>query len=54
MPEFDKYAPYVWTCYAIAGVVLVGLVVWTAYRAREAQRRLDAVEADRKTESRTP
>ncbi len=48
MPEFDKYAPYVWTCYGIAIVVLVGLVAWTAYRAREAKRRLDVVQADRK------
>lgn len=46
MPEFDKYAPYVWTCYAIAGVVLVGLVAWTIYRAREANRRLAAIEND--------
>ena len=46
MPEFDKYAPYVWTCYAIAGAVLLGLMVWTVWRAREARRRLDAVESD--------
>lgn len=46
MPEFDKYAPYVWTCYAIAGVILVGLIAWTVLRAREARKRLDAVEGD--------
>lgn len=46
MPEFDKYAPYVWTCYGIAGAILIGLVVWTVLRAGEARRKLDAVEAD--------
>ena len=49
MPEFDKYAPYVWTCYAIAGAILGGLVAWTVLRAREARKRLDAVEADTKS-----
>ncbi len=46
MPEFDKYAPYVWTCYAIAAAILVGLGVWTIWRAREARRRLEAVEGE--------
>lgn len=54
MPEFDKYAPYVWTCYLIAVVILGGLVVWTMFRAREARKRLDAVEDDSKSEGKAP
>jgi len=44
MPEFDKYAPYVWTCYGIAAFILIGMLVLSVMRAQTARRKLDAVE----------
>ncbi len=50
MPEFDKYAPYVWWCYAIAGTILVGLTAWTFLRAKAAKKKLDLIEMENKSE----
>jgi len=44
MPHFDKYAPYVFWSYGIAGAVLVGLVAWTLWRITNAKKKLDAAE----------
>ena len=44
MPDFDKYAPYVFSAYGIAGLVLGGLVLWSVLRLLRARRKLDAIE----------
>lgn len=46
IPQFDKYAPYIWSSYGIAAVVLGGLVLWTVWRVIDARKKLDAVEKD--------
>jgi heme exporter protein CcmD len=46
MPEFDKYAPYVWWAYGLAAAVLGGLIVWSLLRASRAKRELEAAEKD--------
>lgn len=44
LPELDKYGPYVFTAYAIAIVVLAGVIGWTIWRAQHAAKRLEAAE----------
>jgi heme exporter protein CcmD len=46
MPVFDKYAPYIFWSYGIAGVILGGLVLWTIWRVANARKKLDGVEKD--------
>jgi heme exporter protein CcmD len=41
---FDKYAPYVFSAYGIAALVLGGLIVWSVMRLARARRKLDAIE----------
>jgi len=41
---FDKYAPYVFSAYGIAALVLGGLVVWSVLRLVHARRKLDVIE----------
>ena len=44
MLGFDKYAPYVFSAYGIAALVLGGLVLWSVLRLARARRKLDAIE----------
>ncbi len=44
MPTLDKYAPYVFSAYGIAALVLGGLIVWSVIRLARARRKLDAIE----------
>ena len=44
MPEFDKYAPYVWWAYGVAGTIITLLIVWSVSRIREAKRKLDEID----------
>jgi heme exporter protein CcmD len=46
MPTFDKYAPYIFSSYAIAAVVLGGIVLWSIWRIGHARKKLDAIEKD--------
>jgi heme exporter protein CcmD len=45
MPTLDKYAPYILSAYGVAIIALAGLIAWTAWRAIEAKKKLDAAEA---------
>ena len=45
LPELVKYAPYIYSAYGIAIAVLVGMVIWTVLRIRQAKKKLDALEA---------
>ncbi len=38
------YAAYVWPCYALTALVMLGLLVATLRRQRRLRRRLDALE----------
>lgn len=48
IPLFDKYAPYIWACYGITAVVLLGLLVLSINRSAQAKAELEALEAERK------
>ena len=45
LPDLVKYAPYIYSAYGIAIAVLVGMVIWTVLRIRQAKKKLDALEA---------
>lgn len=44
MLDYGRYTPYVLTSYGIAGVVLIGLIVWSIVRVSGARKKLDAIE----------
>ena len=44
MLGFDKYAPFVFSSYGIAALVLGGLTLWTIWRVGHAKKKLDEVE----------
>lgn len=46
MPEFDKNAAYIWACYALGALMILGAAVQAALAARAARRRLAALEAE--------
>lgn len=54
MPVYDKYAPYVFSAYGVAALVLGGLVVWSIWRVMSAQRRLAALEKAEAAETGQP
>jgi len=44
MPVFESlYAPYIWAVYGLAGLVVGGMILVTAVRARKARRAYEAV-----------
>jgi heme exporter protein CcmD len=47
MLDYGRYTPYVLTCYAIAGVVLISLIVWSIVRVSNAKKKLDALETEK-------
>ncbi len=48
IPEYDKYAAYIWACYGLTALVLVGLVVWSVMRAGRVKRELDSLDGARR------
>jgi heme exporter protein CcmD len=50
MLNFDKYAPFVFSAYGIAALVLGGLTLWTIWRVGHAKKKLDAVEPQKASE----
>ncbi len=46
MPEFDKNAAFIWACYAIGALLILGAVLQTALAARAARKRLSALSPD--------
>jgi heme exporter protein CcmD len=44
MFDYGRYTPYVLSAYAIAGVVLIGLIVWSIVRLERARKKLAEVE----------
>jgi heme exporter protein CcmD len=44
MFDYGRYTPYILSSYAIAGLVLAGLVAWSILRAINAKKKLDAIE----------
>ncbi|MFT3722597.1 MAG: heme exporter protein CcmD [Hyphomonadaceae bacterium] len=47
MLDYGRYTPYVLTCYGVAGVVLIGLIVWSIVRVSNAKKKLDAMETEK-------
>jgi heme exporter protein CcmD len=54
MASFDKYAPFVFSAYGIAAVVLGGLTLWTIWRVGRAKKKLDEVEPQKPSEEKQP
>ena len=48
IPVYDKYAPYIWACYGITALVLLGLVWWSVARAARARRELESLDGARR------
>lgn len=45
-PAFDHTGPYIWAAYALAALVIGGLVAIVLVRARAARRRLERLQAE--------
>lgn len=48
IPDYDKYAPYIWWCYGITAVVLLALVWWSVARAARIRRELESLDGARR------
>lgn len=48
IPDYDKYAAYIWACYGLTALMLVGLVLWSVARARAVRRELDSLDGARR------
>lgn len=46
MPEFDKNDAYIWACYGLGALMILGLTLQVILAARAARRRLAAQEPD--------
>ena len=51
IPEFDKYAPYIWWCYGITAFVLIVMLVLSLRRATAVKRELDSLDGQRRRAS---
>ncbi len=45
MPEFDKNAAYIWTCYLLGALLIGSAVIQSLLAARNARRRLAELTA---------
>ncbi len=48
IPEYDKYAPYIWACYGITLVVLVLVLWWTLARSARVKAELESLDGARR------
>ncbi len=48
IPEYDKYAPYIWTCYGLTAVLLVALAIWAVVRSGRVKRELEMLDGARR------
>jgi heme exporter protein CcmD len=46
LPQFEKYGAFIYAAYAVAIVILVGLVLWSALRLKFAHDKLSRLEAE--------
>lgn len=44
MPELDKNAAYIWACYGLGALMILGLTLQVILAARAARKRLEALE----------
>jgi heme exporter protein CcmD len=45
MPEFDKNAAYIWACYAVGALLILGLTLQVVLAARSARKRLEKLSS---------
>jgi len=50
--DMDGYGGYIWPSYAVAAIVLIGLLVYTLRKARAEKSTLEKLEAEIGTRSR--
>lgn len=48
IPDYDKYAPFIWWCYGITAVVLFAVLWWSLSRAARVRRELEALDGERR------
>ncbi len=48
IPDYDKYAVYIWACYGLSALVLIGLVLWSVSRARAVRQELESLDGARR------
>lgn len=46
LPHFEKYAAFIYAAYAIAILILVGLILWSTLRLKFARDKLARLEAE--------
>lgn len=46
MPEFDKNAAYIWACYGLGALMIIGTALQVILAARAARRKLAALSAN--------
>lgn len=46
MPEFDKNAAYIWACYALGALLILGTTLQVILSARAARKRLAQLAAN--------
>jgi len=46
MPEFDKNAAYIWACYGLGALMIIGAALQVMLAARAARRKLAALAAN--------
>lgn len=47
IPDYDKYAPYIWVCFGVTVLALIGLLIVQWSRAARAARELEALDTAR-------
>ncbi len=50
MPEFDKNAAYIWACYAIGALLILGAALQVVLAARSARKRLEKLAPGEESE----
>jgi heme exporter protein CcmD len=46
LPQFEKYGAFIYAAYAVAIVILAGLVLWSVLRLKFAHDKLNRLEAE--------
>lgn len=47
LPEYDKYAPYIWACFGIVAFVLLALLLLSLRKNARTRDELAALDRDR-------
>ena len=54
LPQFEKYGAFIYAAYAVAILILAGLVLWSMLRLKFAHDKLNRLEAEEAAEGLKP